>query len=64
MWMFNTPKCPIHKKPYKIGKDYMCQQYYYCYDCARDAKDKKETAKRIEQLEKSISQLEKIKTNE
>lgn len=58
MGLFSTPKCQIHKKPYKVGKDYMCQQYYYCYECARDAKSKKDISKQIEELEARIYKLE------
>ena len=36
MGLFSIKKCPIHRIEYSIGKDYMCQQYYYCKKCQQE----------------------------
>lgn len=52
MGIFGRKKCPIHGIEYSIGKDYMCQMYYYCKKCSRQAQKTKELEKRIEELER------------
>lgn len=58
MGLFSNPECPIHRTEYSIGKNYMCQHYYYCKKCAREkkaAKDKEAALlARIEALEKLV----------
>jgi hypothetical protein len=59
MGLFSNPKCPIHRVEYSIGKNYLCQQYYYCKKCQREkqaAKDEKASLiARIEALEKLVN---------
>ena len=52
MGLFGHGKCPIHGKPYKLAKDYMCQLYKYCPDCYRQAKKNKELEERVKRLER------------
>lgn len=59
MGLFSTPKCPIHKIEYKIGKDYMCQLYYYCPKCKERSRLDKQKDLKIKQLEDRIKKLER-----
>jgi hypothetical protein len=60
MGWFSTPKCPIHGIEYKIGKDDMCQQYYFCPKCRQKAHDDQRVESEIQELKKRIAELEKM----
>lgn len=53
-----SEKCPIHKIDLEIGKDYMCNMYYYCPECRRDNRDKKDLEARVRDLENKLLELE------
>ena len=58
MGWFSTPKCPIHGIEYKIDKDYMCQQYYFCPKCRQKAQENKKKESDIQELKDRIAELE------
>lgn len=57
MSWFSTPKCPIHGIEYKIDKNYMCQQYYFCPECRAEKREQKQLADEVAELKKQISDL-------
>jgi hypothetical protein len=59
MGLFSTPRCPIHGIEYKIDKDYMCQQYYFCPECRRKAMIDKQKDKEIQELKQRLAELER-----
>ena len=58
MGWFSTPKCPIHGIEYKIDKDYMCQQYYFCPKCREKAYYDKNKESEMQELKNRIAKLE------
>ncbi len=52
MGWFLKSKCSIHQIERKIGKDDMCQRYYYCPKCVVEAQKTKDIIKRVESLER------------
>jgi hypothetical protein len=56
-----TKKCPIHQVELKIGKNYMCDLFYYCPICRKEKQNKKQTAKALQSLEARIKVLEKAR---
>ena len=58
MGLFSKPKCPIHGIEYKIGKNYMCQQYYFCSKCNQKALEDENKENEIQELKNRIAQLE------
>jgi hypothetical protein len=57
MGLFSTPKCPIHGIEYKIDKDYMCQQYYFCPLCRAEIRRQKQIEAELAELKQQISDL-------
>lgn len=60
MGLFSNPKCPIHGIDYRIGKNYMCQEYYFCPKCRQKARNDKEKEDLINDLKQRILKLEKM----
>jgi hypothetical protein len=58
MVLFSRPKCPIHKREYNVGKDYMCQPFYYCSKCRAQALSDKYQREKTEELEERIADIE------
>jgi hypothetical protein len=62
MGWFIAEKCGIHGIEMSIGKDYMCQEYYYCPRCRANKRKEKERQNednnRIAELEIRIRELE------
>jgi len=55
MGLFSRKKCPIHGTEYSVGKNYMCQLYYYCKKCSAKAKETKDLEKRVAELERKLN---------
>ncbi len=51
MGLFSTPKCPLHRVKLSVGKNYMCQLYYYCPKCSAEKRKQKDLENRIKALE-------------
>lgn len=48
MGLFRRDKCPIHRIEYSIGKNYMCQPFYYCKKCKYEKNRLIELEKKVE----------------
>lgn len=54
MGLFSRSKCPVHKIEYSIGKDYMCQPFYYCKQCLKQNQNQKKLEQRVKELERKM----------
>jgi len=60
MGWFSTPKCPIHGIEYRVDKDEMCQQYYFCPKCRQKINTKRQERSEIEDLKRKVKKLESL----
>jgi hypothetical protein len=62
MGWFSNPKCGVHGIEMEIGKDYMCQEYYYCPRCRKNKREQKsresDLQNRLMVMEKRLNELE------
>lgn len=64
MGLFSNKKCPIHRVEYKIDKDYMCQQYYFCPECRKEKEQLKKIQDEIAKLRNIIRDQQESSRND